>query len=142
MTNDRPSGFVDWPDYYIDVRRVRNTIRVTHEGAVLAETSRALLVAEQDHGIVFYIPADDVRFDLLTADDETTSRCPFKGDAKYWRRPDGSEPIAWEYSDPYPEVAAIRGHLGFYQDRTTLEVGVAVPAVSGRPQPQPVAAAH
>ncbi|MCX4095459.1 DUF427 domain-containing protein [Nocardia sp. alder85J] len=142
MTNDRPSGFVDWPDYYIDVRRVRNRIQVTHDGAVLADTARALLVAEQDHGIVFYIPRADVRFDLLAADDETTSRCPFKGDARYWRRPEDTEPIAWEYSDPYPEVAAIRDHIGFYQDRTTLEVGVATPAVSGRPQPQPVVAAN
>jgi uncharacterized protein (DUF427 family) len=124
-----PSGYVDWPDYRVDVRRVRNLIRVTAGDRVFAETTAGLLVAEQDHGIAFYIPQDDVRFDLL-APDATTSRCPFKGTARYWRAADGDEPIAWEYAEPYAEVALIRGHLGFYQDRVRVEVGVATPAVS------------
>ncbi|WP_245718016.1 DUF427 domain-containing protein [Nocardia miyunensis] len=124
-----PSGFVDWPDYRVDVHRVRNLIRVTLGDRVLAETSAGLLVAEQDHGIAFYLPQDDVRFDLLTSD-PTTSRCPFKGNARYWRAIDGDQPIAWEYAEPYAEVALIRGHIGFYQDRVRLEVGVATPSVS------------
>jgi uncharacterized protein (DUF427 family) len=123
------SGYVDWPDYRVDVRRIRNQVRVTHHDRLLAESTTALLVAEQDHGIAFYLPAADVRFDLLAATDDT-SRCPFKGTARYWRAADGTDLIAWEYAEPYPEVAVIRGHIGFYQDRVRLEVGVAVPAVS------------
>lgn len=126
-----PSGFADWPDYRVDVRRVRNLVRVTRGEQVLAETTASLLVAEQDHGLVFYVPAADVRFDLLAPDDYT-SRCPFKGQARYWRPSGGGEPIAWEYHDPYPEVALIRDHIGFYQDRVRLDLGVAHPAVSGR----------
>ncbi|MBF6273898.1 hypothetical protein A5780_27420 [Nocardia sp. 852002-20019_SCH5090214] len=125
------SGFAEWPDYRIDVRRIRNLVRVSHDDRHLAETTASLLVAEQDHGIVFYIPVADVRFDLLTLDEQLTSRCPFKGRARYWRPHDSAEPIAWEYTDPYPEVALIRDHIGFYQDRVRLEVGVATPAVSG-----------
>lgn len=125
-----PSGYADWPDYRVDVRRVRNLIRVTAGDRVLAETSAGLLVAEQDHGIAFYLPRADVRFDQLVADEETTSRCPFKGTARYWRAIDGDEPIAWEYAEPYPEVELIRGHIAFYQDRVRVEVGVATPAVS------------
>ncbi|MFF0490187.1 DUF427 domain-containing protein [Nocardia sp. NPDC003482] len=128
----KQSGYVERPDYIVDVRRVRNRIRVTHDGEVLAESTASLLVAEQDHGVVFYLPSTDVRFELL-APDPTTSRCPFKGEARYWRPVDGTEPIAWEYPEPYPEVAVLRGHIGFYQDRVNLEVGVAVPAVTGRP---------
>ncbi|AHH17820.1 hypothetical protein NONO_c30330 [Nocardia nova SH22a] len=126
-----PSGFVQWPDYRVDVQRIRNLVRITAGERVLAETTGSLLVAEQDHGIVFYVPTADVRFDLLVADD-FTSRCPFKGWARYWRASDGTEPIAWEYHDPYPEVALIRDHIGFYQDRVRVEIGVANPAVSGR----------
>ena len=45
---------------------------------------------------------------------------------------DGTEPVAWEYPDPYLEVAILRDHIAFYQDRVSVEVGVATPAVSGR----------
>ncbi|WP_280262080.1 DUF427 domain-containing protein [Nocardia wallacei] len=124
-----PPGYSDRPDYRIDVHRVRNRIRVTHGDRVLAETTAGLLVAEQDHGIVFYLPGSDVRFDLLVPDARST-RCPFKGAARYWRTHDEPEPIAWEYDEPYTEVALLRGHIAFYQDRARLEVGVATPAVS------------
>ncbi|MEU8896044.1 DUF427 domain-containing protein [Nocardia sp. NPDC048505] len=126
----QPSGFVDRPDYRVSIQRIRNRIRVTHAGATLAESTAALLVAEQDHGIVFYLPAADVRLDLLVPH-EHTSRCPFKGTARYRRPRAGSDPVAWEYPEPYPEVALLRGHLGFWQDRVELTVGVANPAVSG-----------
>ena len=79
---------------------------------------------------MFYLPEADVNFEYLTAT-EDASRCPFKGDASYWRLADGSDPVAWTYRDPYPEVARILGHLGFYQDRVSVEVGVATPAVVG-----------
>lgn len=125
------SGYVDRPDYIVDVRRKRNRVTVTAGDVVLADTTAALLVDEQDHGIVFYIPRADVRSDLLVADD-TTSRCPFKGQASYWRLADGDQPIAWEYPDPSVEVALIKDHLGFYQDRVRVSVGVANPAVVGR----------
>ncbi|MFD0364648.1 DUF427 domain-containing protein [Nocardia sp. GCM10030253] len=125
----QPSGFAEWPDYRVTVQRVRNLIRVTHAGAILAESRASLLVAEQDHGIVFYLPEDDVNFDLLVPD-EYTSRCPFKGTARYWRAGAGPDPVAWEYHDPYPEVALLRGHIGFYQDRVQVAVGIAQPAVS------------
>ncbi|WP_024804349.1 DUF427 domain-containing protein [Nocardia sp. BMG51109] len=124
------SGYADWPDYRVDLRRVRNLIRVTHGDRVIAETTRGLLVDEQDHGIAFYVPESDVRFDLLVADPETTTRCPFKGNARYWRPADHPDLVAWMYPEPYPEVALLHGHVGFYQDRVRVEVGVADPAVS------------
>jgi uncharacterized protein (DUF427 family) len=75
-----------------------------------------------------------VNFDhLLPTDDR--SRCPFKGDASFWRLADsvsdGTQPVAWTYRDPYPEVERIRGYVAFYQDRVTVEIGVATPAVIG-----------
>jgi uncharacterized protein (DUF427 family) len=124
------SGWVERPDYRVDILRRRNLVTVRHGGRTLARTTAALLVDEQDHGLVFYVPEDDVDFDLLRPSDDS-SRCPWKGDASYWRLADGGEPVAWTYRDPYPQVAPIRGHLGFYQDRVTVEVGVATPAVVG-----------
>jgi len=126
------SGYVDRPDYIVGVRRKRNRITVTAgDDLVVADTNAALLVDEQDHGIVFYIPRADIRTQVLAPHD-ATSRCPFKGDAVYWRLADGGGPVAWEYPEPALEVALIKDHVAFYQDRVRLTVGAAEPTAAGR----------
>ena len=50
---------------------------------VLAETSRPLLLSETGLPNRFYIPAADVRQDLLEPSD-THTVCPYKGTASYW----------------------------------------------------------
>jgi uncharacterized protein (DUF427 family) len=127
------SGWIARPDYRVDILARRNVVTVRVGDRQLASTTSALLVDEQDHGLVFYVPAADVDFELLTATDDRT-RCPYKGQASYWRLADGSVPVAWTYPEPYPEVVRIRGHVGFYQDRVTVQVGVATPAVVGYPR--------
>ncbi|MFI0350086.1 DUF427 domain-containing protein [Actinomadura sp. 9N407] len=132
-----PSGYLDRPDYRVDVRRQRNLVRVSHEGVVLAETTAALVVDEQDHGLVLYIPRADVRTEHLAPSGQASTRCPYKGRAKYWRLRDGADPIAWEYPEPYLEVAILRDHLAFYQDRAVVQIGTAGPASSLSPAPAP-----
>jgi uncharacterized protein (DUF427 family) len=125
MADSEPSGYEKRPDYRVDVLPRRNRIRVSLGGTELADSTRTLLVDEQDHGLVFYIPLADVRMDGLRRIDHTT-RCPFKGTATHYAVADGDDtPIAWSYDDPYPEVARLAGHLAFYQDRVTLSVGQA-----------------
>jgi uncharacterized protein (DUF427 family) len=80
--------------------------------------------------VVFYLPVADVDLSALEPIDRVTT-CPYKGDASYWRLADGSEPVAWTYRQPHPEVARLAGHVAFYQDRVSVEVGVATPAVVG-----------
>jgi uncharacterized protein (DUF427 family) len=126
----QPSGYVKRPDYRVDVLRRRNLVTVRAGDRVIARSTAPLLVDEQDHGLVVYLPAVDVDLDLLVPT-EDSSRCPYKGDARYWRLPDGTDPVAWAYPDPYPEVAALRDHIAFYQDRVSVEIGVATPAVVG-----------
>ena len=128
---DHP-GFLTRPDYRVDIHLRRNLITVHHGEVLVAESIRALLVDEQDHGLVFYLPRADVRVQLAV-DESRASSCPFKGAATYWRFDgDGGEAVVWSYEDPAPQVALLRGHVAFYQDRVTLRVGVATPAVSGR----------
>jgi uncharacterized protein (DUF427 family) len=88
-------------------------IRVVHEGHVLAETDRALVLRETGCPVRYYIPADDVRLDLLTPSD-THTYCPFKGTASYWSLPDAAD-LVWAYPDPKPDVAEIKNHLCFYE---------------------------
>jgi uncharacterized protein (DUF427 family) len=126
------SGFVARPDYRVDILARRNRVTVSLDGEVLADSVRTLLVDEQDHGLVFYFPPDDVRLERFVAV-ERTSRCPYKGTASY-RRLDGREPglLVWSYEDPYPEVERLAGYVAFYQDVVDVLVGVADPPVSGR----------
>jgi uncharacterized protein (DUF427 family) len=92
---------------------------------VLAETERPLVIDEQDHGLVLYLPRDDVRMELLEPTG-TVTWCPFKGRARHWRVAGGDEvDVAWSYEEPYPEVARLAGYLAFYQDRVSVEIGVA-----------------
>ncbi len=127
-----PSAFAERPDYRVDILARRNRVTVSAGGQLLADSQRCLLVDEQDHGLVFYFPPEDVRLDLFAADDRT-SVCPFKGVATYRRYTRSGEDISvWSYEDPFPEVARIRGYVAFFQDAVELRVGVASPAVSGR----------
>ncbi|MGA3148093.1 MAG: DUF427 domain-containing protein, partial [Acidimicrobiales bacterium] len=111
-----PSGYVDHPDYRVDVLARRNRVTVSFEGELLADSRRCLLVDEQDHGLVFYFPPEDVRLDLFVAD-EQTSRCPYKGTATYRRyEREGDDVLIWSYEDPYPEVSRLAGYVAFFQD--------------------------
>ena len=125
MSDPLPSGYEERFDYRVDVLPRRNRVRVMHDGVALADSTRTLLVDEQDHGLVFYIPREDVAMDALREIDHPT-RCPYKGTASHYALRDGDDtPIAWTYDSPYPQVARIAGHIAFYQDRVTLTVGQA-----------------
>ncbi|MDG9692267.1 DUF427 domain-containing protein [Streptomyces mutabilis] len=87
-------------------------VRVVHGGQVLAQSDAALVLRETGCPDRYYIPAEDVRLDLLTPSG-TTTHCPFKGDASYWSLPDAAD-LVWAYPDPKPEVAEIKDHLCFY----------------------------
>jgi len=125
------SGFADRPDYRVDILARRNRVTVSVGDQLLADSQRSLLVDEQDHGLVFYFPADDVRLDLFVPDPRT-SVCPFKGLATYRRYPrEDGDVLIWSYEEPYSEVARLAGYVGFFQDAVDLRVGVATPAVAG-----------
>jgi uncharacterized protein (DUF427 family) len=88
-------------------------VRVVHDGQVLADSDRALVLRETGCPVRYYIPVEDVRTDLLTPS-ETHTVCPFKGTASYWSLPDAPD-LVWAYPDPKPDVARIKGHLCFYE---------------------------
>jgi uncharacterized protein (DUF427 family) len=61
----------------------------------------------------------------LLAPTETTSHCPYKGQAEYWSVTIGEAvhaDVAWSYRTPLPESQKIAGLVCFYTDR--LEVYV------------------
>ena len=126
-----PSGYVERPDYIVDLLRRRNRFEARAGDQLLASSERCIVVDEQDHGLVVYFPRADVDLQQLEPR-ERTSRCPYKGTATYWGLPGQDGEVGWTYEEPYPEVAGIAGHVAFFQDRVSVTIGVATPAVSGR----------
>ncbi|HEY1699772.1 MAG TPA: DUF427 domain-containing protein [Trebonia sp.] len=97
-----------------------------HVGGVkVAETDRALSLAESTYPVAQYIPIADVDQNLIEPT-QTESYCPFKGDASYYsvRTPDGhtETDLIWTYEHPYDAVAEIAGHVAFYPDRADIIV--------------------
>jgi len=91
----------------------------------VAESDRALSLAEASYPVVQYIPLDDVDKSLLLRTG-TQTYCPYKGDASYYsvRTPDGTTQadLIWTYEQPYPAVAEIAGHVAFYANRAEITI--------------------
>ena len=107
------------PDHPITVEPNPNHIVVTVAGKVVADTRRALTLRESSYPAVQYIPMADVDRALLERTD-TTSYCPYKGEASYYSIPVGGErsvDAIWSYEAAYPSVSGISGHVAFYPDR-------------------------
>jgi uncharacterized protein (DUF427 family) len=125
------SGYATRPDYIVDVLARRNRFDARAGDVLLAASERCLVVDEQDHGLVVYFPRSDVHMEALVPHEKVT-RCPFKGVATHWALPGGDDVVAWSYEDPYTEMTRIKDYVAFYQQRVTVTIGVATPAVSGR----------
>ena len=114
----------------LDVLASDRHVVVSVGGQVLADTRRAVAIYETSLPVRWYVPPEDVRSDLLTPSD-ATSTCAYKGHATYFSLRDGDDEttdVAWTYADPLPEAAKVRDHLCFYAERTDLTVdGVDVP---------------
>ncbi|MEU6180579.1 DUF427 domain-containing protein [Streptomyces coeruleorubidus] len=97
----------------ITIEKSDRPVRVVHAGQVLAASDRPLVLRETGCPERYYLPAEDVRLDLLTPSG-THTYCPFKGTASYWSLPDAAD-LVWAYPEPKPEVAEIKDHLCFYE---------------------------
>lgn len=122
MPNPAP-GFVNRPDYRVDLFPESQRVKVLFGGMTVADSSAALRVEETGHSPVYYLPEKDVRTDLLHRTEHHT-RCPYKGEASYWTIEAGeggasgrSENAVWGYLTPYDEVTGLAGYYAFYPNR-------------------------
>lgn len=107
------------PDHPITITPFAGRVRVTFNGQVVAETTRALRLQEASYPPIFYIPRADAVMALYRRS-EHVSHCPYKGDASYYTLDAGGRQSAnavWSYEQPFPAMAQIAGHLAFYPDR-------------------------
>ncbi len=121
------------PYHRIDILASSRHVRVRHGGVLLAESRRPMLLFETGLPERYYLPAEDVRTDLLEPSD-THTRCPYKGVASYYSvRTAGGllTDLVWYYPDPTPEAGRIGGLVCFYNERVELEVGPGGSAARG-----------
>ncbi|HEY2075959.1 MAG TPA: DUF427 domain-containing protein [Streptosporangiaceae bacterium] len=99
-------------------------IEISLGGVKLAESDRALRLAETGLQDRYYLPREDVRTEHLRPTDTRTT-CPFKGEASYWAiELDGEvhPDLVWSYEHPIPAAAGIAGLLCFYAEHVEQQV--------------------
>lgn len=103
-------------DAAVSIRPMPGTWVVRAGGAVLGETSNALLVSEPNHADVVYFPRADLAMAFLEPSAKRTSSANM-GEAAHFSIVTKSQTIAdaaFSYEAPSDPVAQIAGHLAFY----------------------------
>ncbi len=122
-----PEQKIPGPDHPITVKPSADRVIVRVGNATLADSTASLVLQEADYPAVRYIPLADVDEALLATSD-TTTYCPYKGEASYWSitaDSDRGEDAVWSYHDQYAAVEEIRDHVAFYPDRVEITIEAA-----------------
>ena len=102
------------------LERSADHVTVTHQGILIAESHAPWRILETAHAPAYYLPAVDVRTDLLRPS-ATRSVCEYKGPAAYGDLvlPDGTtvRDACWWYPKPTGRYAAMAGAICFYPQR-------------------------
>ena len=101
-----------------DVVHSTRRVQVKLNGEVVADSDRPTLLFETGLPTRYYLPAQDVRLDLLRKS-PTVTQCPYKGVATTWSAEVNGktfEDIAWSYPFPIPEIPKIENLISFYNE--------------------------
>ncbi|CQR55610.1 DUF427 domain-containing protein [Paenibacillus riograndensis] len=112
--------FVHARDPYtrVDAIPASRHVQLEVNGIIVADSRRPVILYETGLTPRYYLPAEDVRLDLLQENPNST-RCPYKGIATYWTAAVNGreyEDLVWSYKEPLPEVHEIAGLLCFYHE--------------------------
>jgi uncharacterized protein (DUF427 family) len=126
--------FVHARDPYkrVDVLPSSRHVAVELDGVTLADSVRPTMVFETMLIARTYLPALDVRQDLLVPSD-TVTRCPYKGTAAYLHLRTGEvavDDVAWTYRFPARESVGIAGLICFHDEKVDV-------IIDGEPQQRP-----
>jgi len=120
------------PSKRVDVLPSERRILVEIAGQRIAESTRPHALFETTLPTRWYLPADDIDWELLEPSD-TVTRCPYKGTARYWSVRAGGElhrDVVWSYPEPVVECPRIAGLVCFFNEKVDL-------VVDGVPQSRP-----
>ena len=103
----------------IDTVKSDRHVEVVVGGETVADTNEPVMLLEPGHPIRYYLPKADVQMALLRPS-ETVSRCPYKGEARYYSLEVGGklvQDVAWSYTYPTPESSKVTGMVCFFNER-------------------------
>lgn len=113
------------PFHRIDTRPTSRLIQFKIGNKVIAESKHSIALFETDYRVRYYIPADDVKTELLEKT-KTTSICPYKGIASYWNiklHDQIYKEIVWSYEDPDQDALPVKGYYCFWKDAELIVNG-------------------
>lgn len=99
------------------------TVTVRFSDAIIASSDRAKVLYEHGDDPVFYIPFEDIYFDLLEKTNTRTDS-PLKGTASFWRvhAVGGSaDDFMWAYETPETSALALARHGAFDPRKARIE---------------------
>ena len=99
----------------ITTQAVAETVSVSADTRLIANTRRAVLLNERGYRPKLYVPRGDVAASALIDSDKRT-HCPYKGNARYFHVVVGDQTYtdaAWSYDEPLADVAMIAGLIAF-----------------------------
>lgn len=121
------------PYHRVDTVPSSRHIKVVVDRVTVAESKRPFLLFETGLPTRYYLPAADIKMDLLEATDTQTA-CPYKGVASYWSvnlGDDVHKDIVWGYPDPIEESPKIKNLYSFYNEKVDIYVDG---ELEGRPE--------
>ena len=108
----------------IDTRRSTRHIEVVVDGTTLAESSWSIHLYETGLPVRYYLPRAAARLDLMKPS-ETTTFCPYKGQARYYHVVvDGNtkEDLVWWYQTSFLDALAVQNLVGISKLAGTEDV--------------------
>jgi uncharacterized protein (DUF427 family) len=107
------------PDHKVRERHLADRMQVAVNGEIVGDSTDVIKVEEDGNPARYYFPRGDVKMDFLERS-ATTTRCPFKGEARYFNLHVGGKKLndaVWTYEDPYDEHLALTERVAFYDDK-------------------------
>ncbi len=107
---------------HINIRKAGGTWVLRAGETFLGQSDNALELSEGKYPPVIYFPKADIDPSMLEPSN-TTSHCPYKGDASYHSiKTDAGliKDAGWSYETPINGIEPITGHIAFYPERASL----------------------
>lgn len=117
-----------------ELARDERSVIICYQGQIIAKSSSTYRLLETASPPSFYIPPQDVNWELLRAADGT-SVCEWKGVAQYWELATHPQTgvVGWSYPAPKTAYEKIRDYVSFYPSALTCTVaGEKVKAQPGK----------
>lgn len=109
----------------IDILPSTREVRVEVNGVVVAQSTSNMFLHETMLRTRYYLTTTSVKDWTMLSKSDTTTFCPYKGQASYYHLRVGDnviEDAVWYYTYPTHESSAIQGLLCFYNEKVDIFV--------------------